>query len=126
MDLSNRPILVNGLEGHFRDGAELCDDLATEMVDHVFLSLTMNAQSTVHIIVDEVPASLQHRHEPIAGARFHYAQILSMLRGRNQGSETKALTLAACRAYGEALRNCTTIDPRRAGAAASSKGTLSV
>lgn len=95
MDLSNRPILVNGLEGHFRDGAELCDDLATEMVDHVFLSLTMNAQSTVHIIVDE-------------------------------GSETKALTLAACRAYGEALRNCTTIDPRRAGAAASSKGTLSV
>lgn len=85
----------NDLQEHFDDGVELCDDLAAEMVDHVFLSITMNAQSTVHLVWEA-------------------------------GGSTRSLVIAAAQAYGAALKTCTAIDPRRAGLAASSKGTLSV
>eukprot|EP00227_Mantoniella_beaufortii_P015400 CAMPEP_0197576210 /NCGR_PEP_ID=MMETSP1326-20131121/1316_1 /TAXON_ID=1155430 /ORGANISM="Genus nov. species nov., Strain RCC2288" /LENGTH=92 /DNA_ID=CAMNT_0043139085 /DNA_START=1 /DNA_END=279 /DNA_ORIENTATION=- len=92
MDLSNRPYLANGLE--FR--GEFIGDLSTEMVDHMFMSITANGQMTVHIV--------EH----------------------SKGASDADLAAAAARAFGRCLRQCIAIDPRRAGTVASSKGTLSV
>lgn len=92
-DLSNRPYLGNGL--HFAD--EKIGDLSTEMVDHLFMSITTNGQMTAHIV-------------------------------DHSGSDKNEsdLALASVKAFGKCLKQCAAIDPRRAGAVASSKGTLSV
>ena len=70
--------------------------LTTEMFHHVLESLTMNAMMTVHIL--EVRA----------------------------GADVKETAIATAMAFGRALHMCAAVDPRRAGATASSKGTLSV
>ncbi|KAI2510405.1 Imidazoleglycerol-phosphate dehydratase [Fragilaria crotonensis] len=70
--------------------------LTTEMFHHVLESLTMNAMMTVHIV--EVQA----------------------------GADVNETAIATAMAFGRALRMCAAVDPRRAGATASSKGTLSV
>ena len=81
-------------------GLELeCDkvgDLSVEMVEHMFMSLTFNGQMTVHLV--------EH----------------------SRGSDEAQVAMAAAKAFGKCLRQCAAIDPRRAGAVASSKGTLSV
>lgn len=70
--------------------------LTTEMFHHVLESLTMNAMMTVHIV--EVQA----------------------------GATVEETAIATAMAFGRALCMCAAVDPRRAGATASSKGTLSV
>ena len=70
-------------------------DLSCEMVEHLFMSVTFNGQMTVHVVTKE------------------------------KGSTDKDLAEAAMRAFGTCLKQCKSIDPRRAGAVASSKGTLS-
>jgi imidazoleglycerol-phosphate dehydratase len=71
--------------------------LTTEMLAHVLESLAMNALMTVHI-VEEIRA----------------------------GADVRETALATAMAFGRALQMCAAVDPRRAGATASSKGTLSV
>ena len=71
-------------------------DLSAEMVDHLFMSVAANAQMTAHIV-----------------------------RADDGGDEADAAE-AAARAFGKCLKQCVAVDPRRAGAVASSKGTLSV
>ena len=75
---------------------EFIGDLSAEMVDHLFMSITANGQMTVHIV--------EH----------------------SKGSSDSDLATAAAKAFGRCLRQCIAVDPRRAGAVASSKGTLSV
>ena len=94
MDLSNRPCLTHDLDLSLHD-EEKVDDISIEMIEHVFDSLVMNGQMTVHIV-------------------------------QLQAGKAGELTTAAARAFGKALRRCIAVDPRRAGATASSKGTLSV
>lgn len=102
MDLSNRPSFhcdVRFSEG----GEEMVGDLSVEMVHHCFESLSLNGLMTVHLV---------------------------QLEGSRRGPEDELptaqdLALAAARAFGGALRRCIAIDPRRAGVAASSKGTIS-
>jgi len=76
---------------------ETIGDLSAEMVDHLFMSVAANAQMTAHIV----------RADPGAGDEADVAE-------------------AAARAFGKCLKQCVALDPRRAGAVASSKGTLSV
>jgi len=84
------------LGNDLRFAGELVGDLAAEMVDHVFMSIAFNAGLTLH---------------------------LRTLKGG--GSDEDTLT-AAVLAFGACLRECVSVDPRRAGRVASSKGTLSV
>jgi imidazoleglycerol-phosphate dehydratase len=97
MDLSNRPCLTQNLT---LDQDEYVVDeesvLTTEMMAHVLESLVMNGMMTVHIVEKEPGASVKNR------------------------------VMATALAFGEALKYCTAVDPRRAGTTASSKGTLSV
>jgi len=95
MDLSNRPCFTHDLDlSHYND--EKIGDVSVEMIEHVFDSLVMNGQMTVHIVQIKL------------------------------GQSTKDLVTAAARAFGRALGKCIAVDPRRMGATASSKGTLSV
>lgn len=97
MDLSNRPSFHCDLRLSER-GEEMVGDLSIEMIHHCFESLSLNGLMTVH---------------------------LQQLDGEEQPPTARDLALAAARAFGSALRQCITIDPRRAGIAASSKGTIS-
>jgi len=72
--------------------------LSCEMLHHVFNSLTLEMRSTCHLEVIKDDAVTGH---------------------------TLDLALAAARAYGSALSRAIRVDPRRGGAVASSKGTLS-
>ena len=72
--------------------------LSCEMLHHVFESLTLETRATCH---------LETRAD--GGAAGH----------------TLPLALAAAEAYGAALSRAIRLDPRRGGAVASSKGTLS-
>jgi imidazoleglycerol-phosphate dehydratase len=76
---------------------ETIGDLSTEMVDHLFMSVATNAQMTAHIV-----------------------------RADDGGGDEADVAEAAARAFGKCLKQCVAVDPRRAGAVASSKGTLSV
>jgi imidazoleglycerol-phosphate dehydratase len=71
-------------------------DLSLEMFEHVLDSLVVNARTTVHV-VQIVPSA-------------------------NLGDTVQAVAIA----FGVALKHCAVVDCRRAGATASSKGTLSV
>lgn len=94
MDLSNRPCLTHDLDLSFHN-EEKVGDLSTEMIEHIFESLTMNGQMTVHVVQIKVGTAGE-------------------------------LSTATMRAFGKALSRCVAVDPRRSGATASSKGTLSV
>ena len=76
---------------------ETIGDLSAEMVDHLFMSVATNAQMTAHIV-----------------------------RADDGGGDEADVAEAAARAFGKCLKQCVAVDPRRAGAVASSKGTLSV
>lgn len=97
MDLSNRPSFCSDLRLQDTD-EDIVGDLPAEMIYHGFESLVMNSLITVH-----------------------FAQTVSGDGAFSAGD----VTTAAARAFGSALRQCASIDPRRAGAPASSKGTLS-
>ena len=75
---------------------EFIGDLSAEMIDHLFMSIAANGQMTVHVVA------------------------------HGNGANDADLATAAARAFGRCLRQCIAVDPRRAGAVASSKGTLSV
>jgi imidazoleglycerol-phosphate dehydratase len=97
MDLSNRPCLTQNLT---LDKEEYVDsehcEWTVEMFAHVLESLVMNSHMTVHVV--EIKA----------------------------GHAVRDTVMATAIAFGRALRLCAAVDPRRAGATASSKGTLSV
>jgi imidazoleglycerol-phosphate dehydratase len=100
MDLSNRPCFTHNL--HSLETVEMIGDLTCEMLEHVLDSIVINARMTVHI-VEEVTG--QQRHEDVVVVRN--------------------VMMATARAFGQALNYCSLVDIRRAGATASSKGTLS-
>lgn len=75
--------------------ADMLGDLSVEMVDHVLMSLAFNAGITLHVVT------------------------------RQAGPDDMDRLLACAEALGECLKQCVDVDPRRAGAVASSKGTLS-
>jgi len=102
VDLSNRPSLVADLAfaeeyvGEVQDASAAT--LTAEMAHHAFESLTVELRATVHLEV----------------------------RSRAPAGNGLDLALAAAAAYGAAFREAAAFDPRRKGAVASSKGTLSV
>lgn len=96
MDLSNRPCFTHNLTLSNSDGDEKVGDLSMEMFEHVLDSLVVNARMTVHI-VELTPCE-------------------------NLADTVQAVGMA----FGQALKYCAMVDCRRAGATASSKGTLSV
>ena len=101
MDLSNRPCLTHNLALASNTGGEEYVggegcDLSLEMLEHALDSLVMNGQMTVHIV-----------------------QV-------KEGTKVLDTALATAAAFGQALKLCLAVDPRRAGKTASSKGTLSV
>ena len=101
MDLSNRPCLTSdlSLKTISPTNEEKVKDLSVEMIDHAFDSIVMNGHMTVHIVEKA---------------------------SKSSESALEDLTVASARAFGRALKMCTAVDPRRKGATASSKGTLSV
>jgi imidazoleglycerol-phosphate dehydratase len=102
MDLSNRPCFTHNLRS--METAEYIGDLTTEMFEHVLDSIVVNARMTVHIVED-------------------------IIEDENDEAVTENVensVMATARAFGQALKYCAMVDGRRAGATASSKGTLSV
>jgi len=99
MDLSNRPCLTSNLSLATLSSEELVKGLSLEMVDHVLDSIVMNGQMTVHVM-----------------------EVMS----KPGPNAMEDLLIATARAFGKALKMCMSVDPRRKGATASSKGTLSV
>jgi len=97
MDLSNRPSFCSDLRLS-ENHEDVVGDLPAEMIHHGFESLVMNSLITVH-----------------------FAQTAAA----DGACTARDVTIAASRAFGTAFRQCASIDPRRAGAPASSKGTLS-
>lgn len=100
MDLSNRPCLTCDLDFHEE---EYVGDLSVEMFHHALESLVINGQMTLHIVDKSIPCTDAYSKEDITN-----------------------LVKATAAALGQALKQCIAVDPRRAGAIASSKGTLSV
>ncbi|KAK7241645.1 imidazoleglycerol-phosphate dehydratase [Aureococcus anophagefferens] len=108
LDLSNRPNFHSDLafDEEYLGGDAAADAgdgecgavLSSEMLVHALESLTLETRATLH---------LEGRRD--AGGEGH----------------TRPLALAAAAAYGAALGQTIRIDPRRKGAVASSKGTLS-
>lgn len=90
-------------------GTMLCGSALTcEMLQHVFESLTIETRATVHLeLMSSLPSESGYEYVSTPG-------------------HTRALAIAAARAFGTALSECVRVDPRRAGKVASSKGTLSV
>lgn len=97
MDLSNRPCLFHDLDLFSCENEMLDSVTSIEMIPHALESLVMNGHMTVHII--QLSTSSRNIWD---------------------------LIIATARAYGRALYHCTAVDPRRCGATASSKGTLSM
>jgi imidazoleglycerol-phosphate dehydratase len=97
MDLSNRPDLAHNLFEHpATTAAEMAGDLSLEMMEHVLESFAVNARMTVHVV------ELERDNDPMQTIR------------------------AVAKALGAAFFYCASVDLRRAGSTASSKGTLSV
>jgi imidazoleglycerol-phosphate dehydratase len=103
VDLSNRPMLTaHGLQDVLiGSNVEDCDGLALEMWEHVLDSLVVQARMTCHIVVN--PSTVTEGKDVVRDVMAGVAQ-----------------------AFGESLMYCAFVDQRRAGATASSKGTLSV
>jgi len=95
MDLSNRPSYHSG-DLFSACEEEMAGDISVEMLEHCLDSFVINSLMTVHLM-------------------------------RKLGSAPSAteVATAAFRAVGFALRKAISIDPRRGGVTASSKGTLS-
>lgn len=106
MDLSNRPCLTHNLLS--LETAETVGDLSTEMFEHVLDSIVVNARMTVHIV-----ECINNDEEEDDG-------------GGGGTENVENAVMATARAFGQALKYCAMVDGRRAGATASSKGTLSV
>ena len=104
MDLSNRPCLTHNLDV-LLETTEMIGDLSSEMLEHVLDSLVVNARMTVHIVDETAQAQNDNN---------------------SSSSDLMDTVSATARALGQALRYCAMVDGRRAGATASSKGTLSV
>lgn len=104
VDLSNRPMLTthNLKEILVASNLEVCDGLALEMWEHVLDSLVVQARMTCHIVV---------------------AASSTLIQGE---ALVRDITQNLAQALGEALMYCASVDQRRAGSTASSKGTLSV
>lgn len=101
VDLSNRP----HLEWHLPFYSEFMGDeeeMASEMIEHVFQSLATSARLTLHV----------YRNLPRQSEN-----------GRHRRPDIAVATSAA-KAFGLALRRAMVLDPRRCGKVASSKGTL--
>ncbi|KAL1530820.1 hypothetical protein AB1Y20_001716 [Prymnesium parvum] len=105
LDLSNRPHFESNLlldeeyvGGGVGDDAVCGHELSCEMLHHVFDSLTLEMRATVH---------------------------LEVLADDGKPGHTLAIAIAAARAYGTSLSDAASVDPRRRGVVASSKGTLS-
>lgn len=79
------------------DAAEKVGDLSLEMFEHVLDSVVVNGRMTVHVC--ELASNTKNLKDTVT---------------------------ATAQAFGQALKYCAMIDGRRAGATASSKGTLSV
>jgi imidazoleglycerol phosphate dehydratase HisB len=97
MDLSNRPCLFHDLNLSTDENEMLDAVTSIEMIPHMLESLVMNGHMTVHIV--QLSSSEQN---------------------------VRDLSIATSRAFGRALYYCTSVDPRRCGVTASSKGTLSM
>mmetsp|Transcript_11798 Transcript_11798/g.14708 ORF Transcript_11798/g.14708 Transcript_11798/m.14708 type:complete len:448 (+) Transcript_11798:94-1437(+) len=104
MDLSNRPCLTQNLT--FSESVEVLDGMSIEMVYHFFESIVMNGRMTVHI-VQRGGASVEEGSDD------------------EKKQKVKDTIEAAAMAFGRCLKFCMAVDPRRGGATASSKGTLS-
>ena len=98
MDLSNRPELHHNLFATISGGEEMVGDLPLEMMEHVLESFVVNARMTVHLV------------ERLASEDHHPMDTVQ----------------AVAQALGRAFFYCASVDLRRAGGTASSKGTLSV
>jgi imidazoleglycerol-phosphate dehydratase len=112
MDLSNRPCFVHNLHdtlGQQEYVEEKADDeefannslLTCEMLEHCLDSLVMNGHMTVHVVEEKNTSA-------------------------SEAASVADTVLTTAKAFGRALRVCAMVDQRRAGATASSKGTLSV
>lgn len=118
LDLSNRPHAETDLFADLHDAAEYAGDVAVEMVNHFFASFAVSARATLHLIPTSGPAPMAGDLQPLARDASAEAPTTAASR------ETKRASLAAA-ALGTAIRAAVAIDARRAGATASSKGTLS-
>ena len=106
LDLSNRPMLTHNLPLR-QHKTEHLQNVPVEMLEHVLDSFVVNARMTLHIVVESSSSSQEE--------------------GGSEGIATledawDGLAIA----LGRALRYGILVDQRRAGATASSKGTLSV
>ena len=120
MDLSNRPCLTHNLSSSpVLEHLEMIGDLSCEMFEHVLESIVVNARMTVHIVLEHAAAATT----PVAAVTNHHhhhdEKDLS-------SSAATDLVQALARGLGQSLKYCAVLDGRRAGATASSKGTLSV
>jgi imidazoleglycerol-phosphate dehydratase len=107
VDLSNRPCLTHNLQLERME--YVGPDLSCEMLEHVLDSLTVNARMTVHLVQD-----------PPVGGNDDDDENNALL--VDYGA---ALVTSTAVSLGRALKYCCMVDQRRAGATASSKGTLS-
>ena len=109
LDLSNRPMLCHNLPLAQHPDDHLID-VPIEMLEHVLDSFVVNARMTLQIYVQSTNTKDENG-------------------GDNDKTTTTRLEDAwkgLAMALGRALRYCILVDSRRAGATASSKGTLSV
>lgn len=109
MDLSNRPCLTHNLTCLLEQAqTDKVGDLSLEMWEHVLDSLVVNAKMTVHIVHETKLDTINNNNHRI------------------NNTYLEDIIAATAKAFGEALKYCAMVDGRRAGATASSKGTLSV
>ena len=119
LDLSNRPMLTHNLPLAQHDQEHL-QDVPVEMLEHVLDSFVVNARMTLQVYVQ--PANTE--------STLNMEGTNSLGNGMVVLSPSSVLLADAWQgmavALGRALRYCILVDSRRAGATASSKGTLSV
>eukprot|EP00523_Entomoneis_sp_CCMP467_P000304 CAMPEP_0168744804 /NCGR_PEP_ID=MMETSP0724-20121128/14282_1 /TAXON_ID=265536 /ORGANISM="Amphiprora sp., Strain CCMP467" /LENGTH=487 /DNA_ID=CAMNT_0008792479 /DNA_START=9 /DNA_END=1472 /DNA_ORIENTATION=- len=109
LDLSNRPMLTHNLPLR-QHGKEHLEDVPVEMLEHVLDSFVVNARMTLHVVVQD---SQNYSDSDGADGATGNATLEDAWKGM-------AIAL------GRAMRYAILVDQRRAGATASSKGTLSV
>jgi imidazoleglycerol-phosphate dehydratase len=109
LDLSNRPMLCCHNLNLPMTAPEMVGDLPVELVPHFLESLIVQAHLTCHI------CRIQHDTNDTTAAPTT----------TDREASTRDLLYCIATALGTALRYCCMVDSRRAGATASSKGTLS-
>ena len=108
VDLSGRP----HLDWHVHLPDEWIDDMASEMVEHVFHSLATHAKLTLHVDL----------HLDVNAAR--YRRRGQSPRPPHKLPSSRDIAHDVATAFGKALASAVAIDPRRHGAVPSSKGAL--